>query len=133
MINSDLNIDHIKQDSFNVLNNFENRNAVKRIGVFGSFARGDYTEDSDVDLIIDYNYAKTDIIEDSFKFLNFITDLRNIFKNKYNKETDVVEYAALKQRENRLLKKEIEGEIVWIYEQKGQEQAKKKICECYAP
>ncbi|MCL2320850.1 MAG: nucleotidyltransferase domain-containing protein, partial [Oscillospiraceae bacterium] len=85
---------------------------------FGSFARGDYTEDSDVDLIIDYNYAKTDIIEDSFKFLNFITDLRNIFKNKYNKETDVVEYAALKQRENRLLKKEIEGEIVWIYEQK---------------
>jgi len=114
----DLNLNHIKQESCEILNNFENKNAVKKIGVFGSFARGDYTRDSDIDLIIDYNYDKTGLIEDLFKFLNFITDLKNMFKNKYNKETDIIEYEALWQKENRLLKEEVEGEIVWIYEQK---------------
>jgi predicted nucleotidyltransferase len=90
-----LNLNHIKQDSCEVLDKFENKNDVKKIGVFGSFARGDYTEDSDIDLIIDYNYAKMNTIDDLAKFLNLITDLRTVFKEKYNKETDVVEYKAL--------------------------------------
>ncbi|MCL2321672.1 MAG: nucleotidyltransferase domain-containing protein [Oscillospiraceae bacterium] len=118
MLSSDLNINHIKQDSFNVLNNFKNKEAIKKIGVFGSFARGDYTENSDIDLVIDYNYTKKDMFEDALNFFNFIDEIKDMFKNKYNKKTDIVEYAALKQRENRFLKKEIEGEIVWIYEQK---------------
>ncbi|MCL2323762.1 MAG: nucleotidyltransferase domain-containing protein [Oscillospiraceae bacterium] len=114
----DLNLSHIKQDSCEILNNFENKKDVKKIGVFGSFARGDYTEDSDIDLIIDYNYAKPFTFEDLSKFLNLITDLRDVFKEKYNKETDVVEYKALNQKGNRLFKEEIEEEIVWFYEQK---------------
>ena len=114
----DLNLNHIKQDSCEILNNFENKNAVKKIGVFGSFARGDYTKDSDIDLVIDYNYAKTDIIEDTFKFINFIGKIREIFKSRYNRETDIVEFKALEWKENRLLREELDKEIVWIYEQK---------------
>ena len=118
MLDYDLNLNHIKQDSCEILSNFENKNAVKKIGVFGSFARGDYTKGSDIDLVIDYNYAKTDVVDDVFKFLNFIGEIREMFKSRYNKETDIVEYKALEQKENRLLKQELDREIVWIYEQK---------------
>ncbi|MCL2322961.1 MAG: hypothetical protein FWC47_12770 [Oscillospiraceae bacterium] len=68
--------------------------------------------------MIDYSYAKTDIIEDVFKFINFIGEIREMFKSKYNKETDVIEYKALELKENWLLKEDIKGDIVWIYEQK---------------
>jgi len=68
--------------------------------------------------VIDYSYAKTDIIEDVFKFINFIGEIREMFKSKYNKETDVIEYKALELKENWLLKEDIKGDIVWIYEQK---------------
>ena len=118
MLDYDLNLNHIKQDSYEILNNFENKNAVKKIGVFGSFARGDYTKDSDVDLVIDYNYARDDIIEDAFKFINFIGEIRETFKNRYNRETDIVEFKVLERKENSFLKEEVDREIVWIYEQK---------------
>ena len=40
-----------------VLNNIEYRVRVKRVGVFGSVARGEATVDSDIDFVVDYKYA----------------------------------------------------------------------------
>ena len=40
-----------------VLGDFGHADRVRRVGVFGSVARGEPTADSDIDFVIDYKYA----------------------------------------------------------------------------
>ena len=44
---------------------------IRRIGVFGSYARGDYDDTSDVDILYDYNPKADDA---THQFLSFVKD-----------------------------------------------------------
>ena len=72
---------------------------IKRAGVFGSVARGEATEKSDVDILVDM-----DLSYDLFDFLKFKQELEFSLKKK----VDLVEYSAIKPviREN-VLKSEV--------------------------
>lgn len=50
------------------------RHGVKRLSLFGSYARGEATDESDVDFFIDKGQI-TDLIE----YFSFVLDLENIF------------------------------------------------------
>lgn len=61
---------------------------VDRIGYFGSFARGDYREDSDVDIVVTFSGAI------GWKFF----DLKDYLENVLKKKVDLVtEYSIRKQ------------------------------------
>jgi len=62
---------------------------VKRSAVFGSLARGEYTSDSDVDLLIELERDKS--------LLDFIA-LKNKLEEVLKKKVDLVEYKAIKPR-----------------------------------
>ena len=62
---------------------------VKRSAVFGSLARGEHTEGSDVDLLIELDRDKS--------LLDFIA-LKNNLEEMLKKKVDLVEYKALKPR-----------------------------------
>lgn len=61
---------------------------VDQIGYFGSFANGDFREDSDVDILISYNKRL------GWKFFDLKEYLENIFQRKI----DLVTEGALKKQ-----------------------------------
>ncbi len=64
------------------------RYKVKEIGIFGSYARGDYTSSSDLDILVDYSAHVTDM----FDFL----DLKEYLTNLMEMEVDLVMKEGLK-------------------------------------
>jgi predicted nucleotidyltransferase len=61
---------------------------VKSIGVFGSFARGEETEGSDVDVLVEF-------YEGAKKFDNFM-DLKFFLEDLFGRKVDLVTTAALR-------------------------------------
>lgn len=61
---------------------------VKSIGIFGSFARGEETEGSDVDVLVEF-------FEGAKKFDNFM-DLKFFLEDLFGRKVDLVTTAALR-------------------------------------
>lgn len=74
---------------------------VSQLGIFGSYVRGEQTDDSDVDLLIDYDEAP-DLVE--------LLDLENYLSDNLGIKVDVVTKNGLKPR----LKDRILSEVVYI-------------------
>lgn len=69
---------------------------VSTMGLFGSYSRGEETEDSDIDLLVDFEKPI-----DYFKLI----DMEDYLKEKIGIEVEVVTRPALKDRiKNRILK-----------------------------
>jgi predicted nucleotidyltransferase len=103
----------------NVLDNIEYRARVKRVGVFGSVARGEATDDSDIDFVIDYEYAECtcpDVaIFEAKVWFSFEETMRNIFTPV---ELSIVSLDSLNQNGDIGLIEAIERDVIWIYESK---------------
>ena len=78
-----MNFEKLKRNILGVIANYP----VKRAAVYGSFARGDSTDGSDVDLLIETSKPVT-----IFQILQLEIDISEITRRK----TDIVEYAAIK-------------------------------------
>jgi len=74
---------------------------VSKIGVFGSFARGDANSESDIDLLIDFSKPVS-----LFSFVDIKLDLENLLQRK----VDLVTENALKPR----IKDKILNEVVYL-------------------
>ena len=74
---------------------------VKRIGIFGSFARGEEREGSDVDVIVEFR-------EESENFDNYI-ELKYFLQEVFGKGVDLVTVDALRPQ----LKDDILREVVY--------------------
>jgi hypothetical protein len=69
--------------------------SVEKIGYFGSFARGDYNENSDVDILVAFSGSV------GWKFF----DLKEYLEKIFNKRVDLVtEYSIRKQWKESLMK-----------------------------
>lgn len=75
---------------------------IKRAGVFGSVVKGEATEDSDIDILVE--------LKDKISLLKFV-QIKNKLEDVLGKKIDLVEYNALKPR----LKERILSEEVRIY------------------
>ena len=73
-------------------------NGVRRAGIFGSYARGEEKEGSDIDILIE--------IDDSLSLLDFI-GIKLALEDALKRKIDLVEYKAIKPRiKDRILKEE---------------------------
>ncbi|MFA5856844.1 MAG: nucleotidyltransferase family protein [Candidatus Pacearchaeota archaeon] len=88
--NKSLNIDEIKNKIIRILKS----NDVIRAGLFGSYARGDYNEDSDLDILVEFKGNKS---------IFDISKLKLQLEDEINKSIDIITYKSI----NPLLKKEI--------------------------
>ena len=111
-----------------VSNSFKYKEQIKKIGLFGSVARGETTEHSDIDLVVDFEY-----LDFGNPVLNFDTweiegsnlinlevkkywDFENLLRFEFKPiELSVVELDAVNQ-EGGIFKEELEKDVVWIYE-----------------
>ena len=76
---------------------------IKKVSLFGSYARGEQTENSDIDFLIDKGNLY------GFAFFGLIEEL----ENSLQRNIDVLTYSAL---ERSLIKNAIQDEVV-IYEE----------------
>jgi predicted nucleotidyltransferase len=70
---------------------------VEKIGCFGSFATGQQTEDSDIDILITYNYKL------GWKFF----DLKEYLESEFGREVDLVTERSLKERWKKNILKQV--------------------------
>jgi len=80
---------------------------INRIAIFGSYARGDYTSESDIDLLID--------IEEPRKIpIGLFTWVRleNELSQKLGRQVDLISNNGLNQR----IRPYVEAEMIMIYE-----------------
>jgi len=74
---------------------------VKRIGLFGSYARGEGTEESDIDIVVELDTP------DLFKLVHIKEELEGLF----GKHVDIIRN---RNNMNPFLKKQIEKNVLYV-------------------
>ena len=92
----------MQKEIINIINNVLSHYPVKSASIFGSYARGDFNEKSDVDILIEYKEPMSMML-----FMKMKYELEDALK----KNVDVVTYSALKD----FLKQKILAEQQIIY------------------
>jgi len=82
------------------------KNKVKSLFVFGSVTREDFNENSDIDLVVDFDE------NDPFKYTDLYFNLKNKLENLYKRQVDLIEERAIK---NRFFKKELDNTKIKLY------------------
>jgi len=81
---------------------FQREFHISKLGLFGSYARGEATEKSDIDLLVEFE-DDIDIFETKFLTRNFI-------KTQFGKEVDICSGKYLKP----YVKDEILSEVIYV-------------------
>ena len=92
-----IDIEEIKRKILPILQRYR----VKRVGLFGSYVRGEMGEDSDIDILVE--------IEKDISLLDFV-ELKLEIEEMLGRRVDLVEYSTIKP----LLRKRILEEQVVI-------------------
>ena len=72
---------------------------IKRAGIFGSYARGEYNKKSDIDILIE--------TPSNFSLLDFV-GLKLELEKMLKRKVDLVDYRVIKERlRERILKEEV--------------------------
>ena len=88
---------------------FCQRNRIKRLALFGSVLRDDFTPESDVDVLVEFAPSKTP----GLKFITMQDELSEI----YGRRVDLHTFRGVEGNPNWLLRKEILSSAEAVYEQ----------------
>ena len=84
--------------------------SIIRMGVFGSYARGDQTQESDIDIVYDYDETMIDDMLDCIEDIN----------DRVNKKIDFVAYYLLFRKNMDAydinFRDNVLQEVVWVYD-----------------
>lgn len=80
------------------------QNSIEFIGLFGSYSRNEQTEQSDLDLLIKFNFTNNSIS------LFSLYDIQEKFEKLFNKKVDII------TKPNKLFAPLIEEDLITIYE-----------------
>jgi predicted nucleotidyltransferase len=81
---------------------FQREFHISKLGLFGSHARGDANEESDIDLLIEFD-GEVDIFETKLM-------IRELIKSKFNREVDICREKYLKP----YAKDKILSEVIYV-------------------
>ena len=81
-------------------------NKVKSLFAFGSITREDFNENSDIDLVVDFEE------DDPFKYTDLYFSLKNKLEDLFNRQVDLLEERAIK---NKFFRQQIDSTKVKIY------------------
>ena len=94
----------------NAIKQAANYPSIIRMGVFGSYARGDQTQDSDIDIIYDYDDTMMDDMLDCIEAIN----------DRVQKKIDFVAYYLLFRKNmdayDISFRDTVLREVVWVYD-----------------
>ncbi len=86
---------------------------IKRVGIFGSYARGDYNSASDIDLLYDYDDESECGTDD---ILDYVDEIDGIIKNvSMVQSIDYVWYKGVLKSDNETFRQAVLNDVIWIY------------------
>ena len=85
---------------------------VKRVGVFGSLARGDFSENSDIDVLIEYASTPVFNFDRFLQFCELCNRLIENLTNFYGRKVDLVQFEN--SPSFTLQNDRVEKEVVWL-------------------
>lgn len=97
LYNLGMNTNEIKSAIGNKKIDLQKKYKIKTIAIFGSYARGEQKEDSDVDLMVEFNEPI------GLEFIDLADDLENIVGHK----VDLVSKSAIKAKYFRFVEKDL--------------------------
>jgi len=86
---------------------------ITRIGIFGSYARNEHEETSDLDILIDYDECTDDLLDDLGSFME---DMELVFNGKI----DYVTVPSLSDSEDDIFKRNVLRDVKWIHDKTGE-------------
>jgi predicted nucleotidyltransferase len=81
-------------------------NKVKSLSAFGSVTREDFNDNSDIDLVVDFEE------DDPYRYTDLYFDLKSKLEDLLKRQVDLIEERGIR---NRFFKKELDKTIVKIY------------------
>ncbi len=81
-------------------------NKVKSLFAFGSVTRDDFNENSDIDLVVDFDES------DPFKYTDLYFNLKSKLEELYNRQVDLLEERAIR---NKLFRQQLDSTKIKIY------------------
>jgi uncharacterized protein len=93
-----------KEQITQTIQNYFSRKPVNRVWLFGSFARNDFDEKSDVDILVEIDYPN---LKSGWEFASWHKDVEDIIHRK----VDVVSTGGLNQR----IRPYVEKDMTLIY------------------
>jgi uncharacterized protein len=94
-------IQNLQQDAFKTM---YKKHGISYLGIFGSFARGEETRESDIDLLIDFNETKS---------LFDLAEVKLYFQDMLGRKVDL----AMRGRLKRVIEPYILRDLVTVYEE----------------
>jgi predicted nucleotidyltransferase len=83
---------------------------VRRSALFGSYARNEQTDDSDIDLLLDLD------VDEKHPYVDYVYELLDMLESKLKIRVDFVTVNGLRSSRYTALKENIEAESRWFYE-----------------
>ena len=87
---------------------------ISRVGVFGSYARGEQTAESDIDILFDYIKADDNDEDYVLDILDYGDELSQEFE-KLNLKFDYVSYKGVTDSSDIKTRDNILSEVIWVY------------------
>ena len=82
-------------------NTFEKEYHVRKIGIFGSYARGEATDDSDIDIVVELD--KPDMF--------YLIGIKQSVEEAFGVNVDII---RLRERMNKVLREQIEKDAIYV-------------------
>ena len=95
MLNTDEVLDFLRNHRQAIKSDFR----IVKLGLIGSFARGEQTEDSDIDLLVEFEPNTDDIFEKKLQ-------LKDLLKTSFDRDVDICREKYVKPYIKRYLSKE---------------------------
>ncbi|AHE95048.1 TPA: nucleotidyltransferase domain-containing protein [Campylobacter fetus subsp. venerealis] len=81
------------------------KDGIKEIGLFGSYAKGYADENSDIDIVVLADKKSFLDRLNAFKALEYLSDLKEKITNKFHKSVDICDfYSEEKMKNNKIVK-----------------------------
>lgn len=82
-------------------NTFEKEYHVRKIGIFGSYARDEATDDSDIDIVVELD--KPDMF--------YLIGIKQMVEEAFETKVDII---RLRERMNKTLREQIEQDVIYV-------------------
>ena len=86
---------------------------IRRVGIFGSYARGEVEKNSDIDLLYDYDDSDERSTDELLGYIEEINDL--LLDYTHAPKVDYVWYKGVVESESSQFKNAVLRDIMWLY------------------
>lgn len=87
--------------------------SIKRVGIFGSYARGEVKNGSDIDLLYDYDDTKERSTDDILGYIEEINDI--LLRYTHAPKVDYVWYKGVIESDNSKFRDAVLRDVRWLY------------------